>query len=286
MAVLSLCCAFLICVLTIRSSRAERTRMVSAAEVDQSVIAALLQKGVTKPKVISHIDLTEPFGTLTQWTFLTVQTGGQPIAPNEDHGPILICLVKAAIPECDEHFYRQAGSEQPTSDTPYHLLASSVVYASQNKSNPLLLVKVCTAEIFDGNCGLATSLYTYEKRTDRFIRVFLNVTGRNNNEATRFVEHGPLLGDVIADYPTENAPYTYWIEVYRAGKSGQYARILRYRGHTGYGDGNQLAVADSEMPEILLHLKLWRPGDALPVPAQMPNGCSDLFMRHNEEWCK
>jgi len=116
--------------------------------------------------------------------------------------------------------------------------------------------------------------------------VFLNVTGRNNNEATRFVERGPLTGDVIVDYPTEDAPYTYWIEVYRAGKSGQYARILRYRGRTGYADGNRLAVADSEMPEILQHLELWKPGDALPVPAQMPQGCSKLFMRQNEEWCK
>lgn len=287
MTALPLCCAFLICVLTIRSSSAERTRMVSADEIDQSVIAALSHQGVTQPKIISHIDLTESFGTVTQWTFVAVQEGGQPPAPYKDYGSILICLVKETTPDCDQHFFRQSGNEKPSwFDTPHYLLAGSVVYASRNKANPLLLVKVCTAVIFDGNCGLATSLYRYDRRIDRFLRVFLNITGRNNNEATHFVERGPLQGDVIVNYPTEHAPYTYWIEVYRAGKSGQYARILRYRARTGYSDGNPLAVADSEMPEILLHLGLWRPGDTLPVPAQMPKGCSDLFMRHDEEWCK
>jgi hypothetical protein len=138
----------------------------------------------------------------------------------------------------------------------------------------------------NGDCEIATALYQYEKVTDRFVRVFLNLTGRNNNQATRFVESGPLQGDVIVNNPTENAPYTYWIEVYRAESSGQYERILRYRGRTGYGDGNPLAVADSEMPEILRHLGLWHPGDALPVPIHLPQGCTDLFMRNGEEWCK
>lgn len=113
-----------------------------------------------------------------------------------------------------------------------------------------------------------------------------NVTGSNNNQATRFVETGPLLGDVIVDYPTENAPYTYWIEVYRLGTSERYFRVLRYRGDTAYGDGNQLAVIDSQMPETLRRLGLWRPGDALPVPANRSEECTHPVMRKREEWCK
>jgi hypothetical protein len=182
--------------------------------------------------------------------------------------------------------YQQVRSEMPWFDTPYHLFADSIVYANQNKSSPLLFLKVSGAVSGDGDCNIATALYRYDKVTDRFTRVFLNLTGRNNNQATRFVESGPLQGDVIVDKPTENAPYTYWIEVYRAAESGQYNRILRYRGHTAYSDGNPLAVADSEMPEILHRLGLWQPGDPLPVPAHMPKGCRDLFMRHGEEWCK
>jgi len=174
----------------------------------------------------------------------------------------------------------------PWFDTPYHLFAGSVVYANQNKLSPLLFLKVSGAASGDGDCGIATALYTYDKSNDRFLRVFLNLTGRNNNQATRFVESGPLQGDVIVDNPTENAPYTYWIEVYRVGDSGQYGQILRYRGHTGYADGNPLAVIDSEMPAILHRLGLWQPGDPLPAPAHLPQGCHHLFMRHGEEWCR
>jgi hypothetical protein len=265
---------------------AEKGQTIPGKEVDRSVIAALSHQGITKPSVISHIDLTEPFGGVTQWTFVAVQDGGKPGDDFEDHGPIFLCLVKGASPDCALHLYQQVRSDEPWFDTPYHLSAGSVVYANQNKSNPLLFLKVCGAVSADGDCEIATALYRYDKETDRFVRVFLNLTGRNNNQGTRFVESGPLQGDVIVDEPTENAPYTYWIEVYRAGDSGQYGRILRYRGLTHYSDGNPLAVADSEMPEILRRLGLWKPGDPLPVPPHLPRGCRDLFMRHGEEWCK
>jgi len=282
---LSLCWALLTAAITPHFLSAEKPKLIPGEEVDRSVIAALSHQGATKPKVVSHIDLTEPFGAVSQWTFVVVQDGGQPKMPDfEDHGPIFLCLVKAASADCALGLYQK--SEMPLIDIPYLLFADSVVYANQNKANPLLFLKVCGAAGGNGNCAIATALYMYDKGADRFIRVFLNHTGRNNNEATRFVESGPLQGDLIVDYPTENAPYTYWVEVYRAGDSGQYGRILRYRGLTGYSDGNPLAVADSEMPEILRRLGLWQLGDPVPVPAHLPQGCSHVFMRHGEEWCK
>jgi hypothetical protein len=284
--VLSLIWAFLAFATTPHFLRAEGPKAISGTEVDRSVIAALSHQGVTKPKVIAHIDLMEPFGTVTQWTFVAIQDGGHSEEDFEDHGPISLCLVKNTSLDCALHFYEHVGGEMPGFDTPHHLFASGVVYAGEGKSSPLLLAEVCGAEGPNGNCVIATALYTYDKRNDRFIRVFLNLTGRNNNEATRFVESGPLQGDVIVDNPTENAPYGYWIEVYRAGDSGQYERILRYRSLTGYSDGNPLAVADSEMPEILDRLGLWNPGDPLPVPPHLPHGCGHLFMRGREEWCK
>lgn len=283
---LSLCYAFLTAVITPYSLLAENPKTIPGEKVDRSVIAALSHQGVTKPTVVSHIDLTETFGTATQWTFVAVQDGGQPAEDFEDHGPIVLCLVKAVSPDCALHLYEHVRGDMPWFDTPYHLFAGSVVYANPNKSSPLLFLKVCGAVSGDGDCGIATALYKYDKGTDHFIGVFQNLTRRNNNQATRFVESGPLQGDVIVNNPTENAPYTYWLEVYRAGDSGKYDRILRYRGLTGYSDGNPLAVADSEMPEILRRLGLWKPGDPLPVPAHLPKGCHDLFMRHGEEWCK
>lgn len=283
---LSLCCASLTAFISPHFLGAEKPKAIPGEEVDRSVIAALSHQGVTKPKVISHIDLTEPFGTATQWTFLVVQDGGKPPTELEDHGPIFPCFVKADSPDCALHFYQQVDSDLPEIDTPYHLFAGNVVYANQNKSNPLLFVKVCGAQGPNGNCGIATALYRYDKGTDRFNRVFLNLTGRNNNQDTRFVESGPLQGDVIVDNPTENAPYAYWIDVYRAGDSGQYGRILHYRSRTIYSDGNPLAVADSEMPEILHRLGLWQSGYPLRAPAHLPQGCRHLLMKNGEEWCK
>jgi len=274
---LLLCCSFLV---AIAPHFLSAEKAIPGEEVDRSVLAALSHQGIAKPKVVSHIDLTEPFGTVTQWTFVAIQDGGPPIDDFGDHGPVFVCLVKAASPDCTRHFYQEG------EDMPHNLLAARVVYANQNKSSPLLFLKVCGQEGPNGNCVIATTLYLYDKGADSFIRVFQNLTGRNNNQATRFVESGPLQGDVIVDYPTENAPYTYWIEVYRAGNSGQYGQILRYRGLTGYSDGNPLAVADSEMPEILHRLGLWQPGDPLPVPTHLPQGCRHLLMRRGEEWCK
>ena len=253
---LSVCCVLLSAAITPHFLSAEKPKAIPREEIDRLVIAALLRQGVTKPKVVSHIDLTEPFGTETQWTFVAIQDGGQPPTELEDHGPIFLCLVKASSPDCALHFYQHVRNDMPWADTPYHLFASSIVYGGENKTRPFLFAQVCGAGAMsgDGDCGIANALYRYDKGADRFIRVFLNRTGRNNNQDTRFVESGPLQGDVIVGNPTENAPYTYWIEVYRAGDSGQYGRVLRYRGLTGYSDGNPLAVADSEMPEILHRL--------------------------------
>ncbi|MGH8216356.1 MAG: hypothetical protein ACREPZ_11785 [Rhodanobacteraceae bacterium] len=162
----------------------------------------------------------------------------------------------------------------------------AVVFAGPGRARPLLMLKTCSAHGLNGSCDIRTALFAYAREKDSFRQVFVNDSGgSNNNQAARFVEHGPLQGDVIADYPTDHAPYAYWIEVYAPGRSGQYARILRYRGHTGYGDGNPLAVADSEMPEILDKLGLWKPSDSLPVPARTPQACGLLVLRRGEEWC-
>jgi hypothetical protein len=130
------CCAFLAAAITPHLLSAEKPKAIPGEEVDRLVIAALSHQGVTKPKVVSHIDLTEPFGTVAQWTFVAIQDDGQPIDDFEDHGPILLCLVKAASPDCAQHLYQQVRSEMPWFDTPYHLFDGSVVYANQNKSSP------------------------------------------------------------------------------------------------------------------------------------------------------
>jgi len=138
----------------------------------------------------------------------------------------------------------------------------------------------------NGNCLVSTFLFAYDRKADKFRVVFFNMTGRNNNEETRFVENGPMLGSIVVAYPTNNAPFTYFVEVYKRMSDSDYSRVLKYRGKTGYGDGNPLAVIDSEMPETLRRLGLWKTGDPLPVPPRMPRGCTRLVMRKGVEWCE
>lgn len=95
-----------------------------------------------------------------------------------------------------------------------------------------------------------------------------------------------MRGDTIAAYPTPAAPYTYFVDLYRPDAGGKYVQALHLRGRTGHGDGNPLAVTDSEMPEILRRLGAWKPGDALQIPPSMPDGCRRLYLRKGVEWCR
>ncbi len=104
----------------------------------------------------------------------------------------------------------------------------------------------------------------------------------------------PLCSGTSRLYPTQwpGAPSWYFqpyhlleARVVYAG-SGRYERILKYRSHTGYCDGNPLPVADSEMPEIMERLGVWKLGDPLPIPIHEPSDCGRLVMRHGEEWCR
>ena len=160
------------------------------------------------------------------------------------------------------------------------------MFAGPGRTLPLLRIKSCTMSGANGNCGVSTFLFAYDRKAERFRVVFFNVMGRNNNQEARFVGNGPLLGSVIVANPTNDAPFAYFVDVYKRISDSEYSRVLRYRGNTRYGDGNPLAVIDSEMPETLRRLGLWKTGDALPVPPSMPGGCTRLVMRKGVEWCE
>lgn len=278
-------------------SVAAATTPLPKEEVEQATIAAMPAWHGQKATILKYLDLTRPFDTVSPWALVVAQKPNPPAEPDlEDHGPIAVCLVKVLTPHCMGKYplhgrwlewYAKYGSYLSWYVTAYDLDTAGVVYASKDKTRPLLLLKTYSARSGDGNSNIRTVLFDYDRQEDRFHQVFDHLSGgSNNNQAARFVEHGPLQGDVIVDYPTSNAPFAYWIEVYAPGKTGQYARILRYRSHTHYGDGNPLPVADSEMPAIMERLGLWRPGDALPVPQPLPANCGRLVLNRGEEWCR
>lgn len=265
------------------------TTSLSQAQAEHAVVDALPIWHGKRAQIFKYVDLTQVFATTTPWALVVAQNPGPSAREWTDHGPIAVCLVGGLdprYPQCTGAYWLKGDEGMAWFAQPYRLVAARVVRAGPHKTRPLLLVQTCSVPGGNGSCSIRTSLYQYVGNVSSFLRVFVHDSdGSNNNQAARFVEEGPLQGDVIVDYPTEDAPYTYWIEVYGPRKSGPYARILRYRGRTGYGDRNRLPVADSEMPEILHRLGLWQPGEALPVPPRMPKNCTRLFMRQGEEWC-
>lgn len=264
---------------------AKQVEQLSPVTINNAAIAAIPEWHGKKAYVLSHLDLTLPFKTKSQWTLVIVQDPHQPndeIGMMQDHGPIAVCFVKGLSPQCQERYGPESGF--PEFSTTYYLIIDSVVYADKNDSRPLLWLQTCSARSADGNCDVRTILFDYDRSADRFHPIFIHETGNNNNQETRFFRQGPLEGDVVVAYPTEDAPYTYWIEVYSYGQDERYDRILLYRGHTGYGDGNPLPVIDSEMPEILRRLGYWKPGDALPLPPGRE--CPHPVLRDKEEWCE
>lgn len=278
-------CVVLAVGLLIQSAATADVARPSNTEIEQAVIASIPAWHGRKATILKYLDLTQPFATKSPWALVVAQDARP--APADlsmmgNAGPIAVCFVKGLTPGCTE---ARGHAGDDWFDMANGLRAAAVVFAGSGQ--PLLMLQTLSAHGMNGNANFETKLFRYDRKTDDFRPVFVNVNGgTNNNAATRFVEHGPLQGDVIIDHPTSDAPYAYWIEVYAPGKSGLYARILRYRSITHYGDGNPLPVADSEMPEIMKRLGFWKPGDALPLPPHAPSGCAPFVMRHGEEWCK
>lgn len=263
--------------------------------IDQAVISKLSAQFGINSKVIVHLDLTQTFQTKFRWSLVAAKQPDEESSVEDGAGnrigAVSLCFVENDEPDCSEEMFLAKYREEKVSfvsgePTFHELFASDVVFSGPGRTLPLLMIKSCMNRGANGNCGVSTFLFAYDRKAERFRVVFFNMMGRNNNQEARFVENGPLLGSVVVAYPTDDPPFTYFVEVYKRISDSEYSRVLRYRGHTGYGDGNPLAVIDSEMPEILRRLGLWKTGDALPVPPRMPGGCTRLVMRKSVEWCE
>jgi hypothetical protein len=263
--------------------------------IDQAVISKLSAQFGINSNVIVHLDLTQTFQTKSRWSLVAAKQPDEESSVQDGAGnrigAVSLCFVENDEPDCSEEMFLAKYREEKVSFVSgehafYELFASDVVFSGSGRTLPLLRIKSCTNRGANGNCGVSTFLFAYDRKAERFRVVFFNMTGGNNNEETRFVENGLLLGSVIVASPGYDAPFTYFVEVYKRTSDSEYSRALRYRGHTGYGDGNPLAVIDSEMPETLRRLGLWKTGDALPVPPRMPGGCTRLIMRKSVEWCE
>jgi len=271
-----------------------RHRMGVAAILTAGLISAAgaasasAENPVSPPPQGAELDLTQPFHTRSRWRL--VVTEGPPTKDYGDAdapGALTLCLRKGAAGACVSDAVTPP-LRAPAPDSrilwePHYLLSAKIVYPQGSKAAPLLLIVTGSLNSGDGDQIVATQLIAYDAKQDAFRRVFVNSTGHNNNQETRFVTEGPLRGSVITAAPQQHVPYGYWIEVHRLAPSGAYRRVLRYRSATLYNDGNPLAVIDSEMPGIQRRLGLWKPGQPLPTPRSQ--ACLKPALRNNELWC-
>lgn len=252
--------------------------------INQSVISSLPKSNGKSASITADLDLTRPFETRTQWTLVAAILPGSHFngadAGPVDGGALAQCFVDNLTPHCT---YGTPKDDSDWFSTPIEFYSANIVFRGAKNTHPLLMIKTGSAHGADGGHSIFTELFSYNRQSNRFELAFSNSTSSNNNQETRFIDHGPLRGDVIVADPTSSAPFGYWISVYSANAKDGYSRsVLRYRSATHYGDRNHLAVIDSEMPGILRRMGLWKPGDPLPAPA----GCSHPVLRHGEEWCQ
>jgi hypothetical protein len=289
------CAAIFTATLIVLARGVEAQTHLGTTAIDQAVISKLSAQFGINAKVIVHLDLTHTFQTKSRWSLVVAKQPDEESSFEDGGGnrigAVSLCFVENDEPDCSEEMFRAKYRAEKVSFVPgeptfHELFASDIVFSGLGRTLPLLRIKSCMNRGANGNCGVSTFLFAYDRKAERFRVVFFNVTGRNNNEETRFVENGPLLGSLIVAYPTSDAPFTYFVEVYKRTSDSEYWRALRYRGQTSYADGNPLAVIDSEMPETLRRLGLWRKGDALPVPPRMPQRCTRLVMLKDVEWCE
>lgn len=257
----------------------ETTAQLSFTEIDDRVIASLPTWHGKTADIVDNVDLTRPFSTRTQWTFVVATLPGSQVnavGDTIDTGSLAVCFVDRLTPHCDQYSLSDAAS----------LTSADVVFAGPDHADPLLLVIARSLGGADGNHSIDTQIYRFNGPSNQFKSIFSNQTGSNNNQRTRFVEDGPLRGDIIVDEPTPSPPFEYWISVYAWNKEKPYSKVmLQYKSDTRYGDGNPLPVADSEMRNILKRLGKWRVGDPLPIPPQ--STCRPYLRgRGGEEWCR
>lgn len=247
--------------------------------------AALLAGGAAAPagKQIASIDLAGPFGTQAPWRFTAVQgADAEDVVGNPEPGAIALCISKDGGRSCGPDLadmLRVQGKDDSFTGAHY-LNDARIVHPAAGRS--LLLLQVASVHAGNGDQRVATRLLRYDPGKDGFVPAYAQSTGRNNNQEIRYVADGPLRGAVIYASPTDDKPFGYWITVSKPDAALRYSQVLRYRSATHYGDGNPLAVIDSEMPNIHRRLGLWRPGMKLPLPAR---GCARPHLVDTVLWC-
>lgn len=246
--------------------------------------AAGLIAAAPADRPVRTLDLQAAFATLSPWRITVTQARDQPDPIMDDRdrvpGTITACLSpdgRRCNPTIQQSLRLSAGADDY--ETAHYLDRLTIVRPRAGR--PLLLIQQSSLHSVNGDQRRATDLYGYDRAGDRFERVYHRLVGLNNNQEVRYIDAGPLAGAIVSAEPTQDAPFGFWITISRIGTAGTYRQVLRYRSATRYGDGNPLAVIDSDMPELQRRLGLWHPGRPLPAPRH----CTAPRLIRGELWC-
>ena len=248
------------------------------------LIASLALAAVAADRPLKALDLQVPFAARSPWRLAVTQGPDEPdeiMGDGTAPGRLTLCLSRDGGRSCDPQPGGSLRLDRGADlfDAPHELRRIAVVRPTPDR--PLLLIQIASLHSVNGDQRVGTELYGYDHAADRFAPVFTRQTGRNNNQEVRYVDSGPLAGAVVSAEPSTDTPFGFWITVERMAAVGPYRPVLRYRSVTRYGDGNPLAVIDSDMPEMQRRLGLWRPGRPLPIPAR----CAAPRLEDRELWC-
>jgi len=246
-----------------------------------TILVSLL---ATAPAAPSNIDLSVPFHTRSPWRFTAIQEAAiaDAFSDPDDKAPgrFTLCLSHDGQKDCEPTLFHTLGNDTQPWSGPHFLREAEI---KQPEGRPLLLIQSAGLWSGDGDYGIETIAFRYNATEDRFVVAYLHVAEHNRNGDVRYMVTGPLRGAFISADATEDAPYAYWIVVNKIGAGDIYHPVLRYRSATRYGDGNPLAVIDSEMPNIEQRLHLWRPSQSLPLP---PRPCAKPHLVKGALWCQ
>jgi hypothetical protein len=240
-------------------------------------------------KIVASIDLSKPFATRSRW-HLTASQGADVRPDNSatggsEPGVITLCVSRDGTKSCQPDLVAPLGVGRGDDDyySDAHFVDTiQIVHPHGAKAAPLLIMQLASAHGGNGNQRVGTLVLRYDPGQDSFVSVYKYQVARNTNDQIRYLATGPLRGAIVSAEPTGDAPFGFWITVNQPTPSGRYKRVLHFRSATHYGDGNPLAVIDSEMPNIQRRLGLWRPGQPLPLPAK---SCRKPHLVRMELWC-
>jgi len=234
------------------------------------------------------IDLARAFNTRSAWMFTTRQGPDivDPILGEADAkvpGEIRLCISKDRGKTCATTLdgALTVRGQRDTFSEAHYLNDARIVYPAAGK--PMLLLQLGSLQSMNGDQRIATVVLAYDRTKDAFVIAYDRRTGHNNNQEVRYIAEGPLRGAIVSAEPTDDAPFGFWMTVNRVGSDNRYAEVLRYRSATRYGDGNPLAVIDSEMPNLHRRLGFWRPGSPLPLPK---GACPKPHLVSGALWCR